>query len=203
MKKSKIVGWCLTILSVIFCLYVSIEVIVANTNHRPPSVFSFSISYVPTDSMVDEIMPGDYILFNKVNFDEVNVNDIIVYRSIEGETAGKFIVHRVIEDHGDYFITQGDNTVLPDAEHITEDMLLGRYICVVSFLGALSGNGRNVLIIFLLISSVVLIVLQTCSIFIKYHREKMQLQQQEKREKMLKELREEILKEELDKRNKK
>ena len=61
-KKFKIksfIGYTLSILFLVMCLYIVIEVIVANSNNRPPSVFGLSVSYVPTASMEPTINSGD------------------------------------------------------------------------------------------------------------------------------------------------
>ena len=145
MKKKKglvksIVEYSIGFICLFLCLYISVEVIRANVEGRPPRIFNISVSYTPTGSMEPTIMTNDYVMFVGTDFDSVNEQDIIVYKSKTGEMAGNFIIHRIIEDHGDYFITQGDNNPLPDEEHITSDMIVGEYVCVIGFIGSISNN---------------------------------------------------------------
>ena len=113
MKPSKFISYILIGVCVFFCFYVSLRIVVAIKKDLPVSLFSYSISYVPTDSMEDKIMAGDYVLFKETTFGEVDVDDIIVYKSKTGKMKDNFIIHRVIEEHNGYFITQGDNNLLP------------------------------------------------------------------------------------------
>ena len=198
-KAKKIVCSILTGLCLLLCLYVAIEVIVANNNRRPPNFFSLSVSYVPTDSMEDTIMAGDYILFTKADFDSVNVGDIIIYRSESGPSAGNFIVHRVIEKYEDYLVTKGDNNPLADSENITREMVMGKFICIVNLLNIFSNVNRNLVFIILVFIFLIIIILQAISIFLRYQKEKLAEQKKETDAKLIEELKKEILEEELAK----
>ena len=70
-KKSTIIGYIVSILCLLLCLYITIEVIVANTNNRPPRIFNISVSYVPTESMEPTISAGSYVMFVGVNQDDI------------------------------------------------------------------------------------------------------------------------------------
>ena len=200
MKKSKIVGTVLTAICVLFCLSIVVEVIVANNNQRPPRFFGYSISYVPTNSMEPTINSGDYILFTKATFDDVEVNDVIIYRSNEGIMKGNFIVHRVKEKYDDYLIAKGDFNTLPDTERVTEDMVLGKFITTIDFLDIFSSSAsRTTVFIILFLVMVSMIGLQFVSVIAKYKKDKLLLEQKQKEEKMIEELRLQILKEELEK----
>ena len=140
MKQSKFISYIMIGVCAFLCFYVSFKTVVAIKNDLPVSIFSYSISHVPTNSMENEIMAGDYVLFKETTFGEVDENEIIVYKSKNGDMAGKFIIHRVIEEHNGYFITKGDNNPLPDEEHITADMIVGKYVKVVNFVGWINNN---------------------------------------------------------------
>ena len=77
MKVNKIINYVLVGLITLLCFYISIEIVVALKNEIPVSLFSYSVSYVPTDSMEGEILVGDYVLFKKTDFKEIDKNDII------------------------------------------------------------------------------------------------------------------------------
>ncbi len=201
MKKSKkrIIGGILTAICVILSLYIAINIIVASNQDRPPRIFGVSISYVPTNSMSTTIEPGDYVLFKKTDFDSVEVNDIIVYRSKQGEMAGKYIIHRVKEIKDGFLITQGDNNPTPDTEKITPDMVYGKFICVIGFLNAFSGFNRNAIFVFLVIIFVILFSLQVISVFLKWKKDKISEKNNKLSEIDLEQLKKEILEEELAK----
>ena len=200
MKKSKIISSILTAFCVIFCLSIVVEVIVANNNQRPPRFFGYSISYVPTNSMEPTINSGDYILFYKATFDEVIVDEVIIYRSNEGIMKGNFSVHRVKEKYDDYLIAKGDFNTLPDTEKVTEDMVLGKYITTIEFLNIFSSSGsRTTVFIVLFLVMISMIGLQFVSVITKYKKDKLELEKKEKEDKLREELRLQILKEELEK----
>ena len=46
LKKSTIIGYIVSILCLLLCLYITIEVIGANTNNRPPRIFNISVSKI-------------------------------------------------------------------------------------------------------------------------------------------------------------
>lgn len=196
MKKSKIIGVILTILCMALCLYIAIGVIVASKQQKPPSFFGISISYVPTDSMEDTIMTGDYVLFKKADYEDVGKNDIIVYRSKEGPMAGQFIIHRIIEEKDGYFVTKGDHNALADTEKVTPDMVFGKFVTVIGFLNIVSGRNRNAIFVFIIIIFIILIGLQVTSMVLTYKKN------QRKKENTLsqddiEQLKKEILQEEL------
>ncbi len=196
MKKNKLIGGIVTVLCMAFCLYIAIEVIVASSQHKPPSFFGISISYVPTDSMEDTIMTGDYVLFKKVDYEDVGKNDIIVYRSKEGPMAGQFIIHRIVEEQDGYFVTKGDHNAIADTEKVTPDMVYGKFVCVMGFLNIVSGKNRNAIFVFIIIIFIILIGLQVTSMVLSYkknHSKKEQSLSQED----IEQLKKEILQEEL------
>ena len=199
-KKKKIKSRIAIILSVlvfVLSLTIIIKVVVANTQHKLPSIFGFSVSYVPTESMEPTIYSDQYILSQTTTFDKVNIDDIIIYRS---NTENRFIVHRVIEKYEDYLITKGDNNPIADSEHITSDMVCGKYITTIGFLSIFSGGvNSTVVYVILVVLFVILIITQGFSIYIKYKADKIKKQNELRNKQALEELRQEIYKEELEK----
>ena len=187
----------LSVLVFVLSLTIIIKVVVANTQHKLPSVFGFSVSYVPTQSMEPTISSDQYILSQSTTFDKVNVDDIIIYRS---NTENRFIVHRVIAKYDDYLITKGDNNPIADTEHITSDMVCGKYITTIGFLSIFSGGvNSTVVYVILVILFVILIITQGFSIYIKYKADRIKKQNELRNKQALEELRQEIYKEELEK----
>ena len=198
MKLSKIISYVLIVICTFLCFYISFQIVVAIKNDLPVSLFSYSISYVPTDSMEDEIMPGECVLFKKTSFEQIDVNDIIVYKSKSGNMEGKYIIHRVVEEHEGYFITQGDNNPLPDEENITSDMIVGEYIKVVKFVGFINKN-KTLIAVFLFVFVVIGLLSQFVTSYIKKQKEQNQLEQEQSKQELLNQLRKQILEEELEK----
>ena len=198
MKLSKIIYYSLIGVFTVLCFYISFEVISAIKNDLPVSLFSYSISYVPTDSMEDEIMPGEYVLFQKTSFEQVDEEDVIVYKSKSGDMKGNYIIHRVIEEYDDYFITKGDNNPLPDEEHITSDMVIGKYIKVVKFVGIINNN-KSLLVVLLFGSVLIGLISQFVTEYLKKQQEENKVEQEKQQQELLEQLRKEILEEELNK----
>lgn len=198
MKVSKFISYILLGVCIFLCFYVSFQIVVAIKRDLPVSLFSYSVSYVPTNSMEDEIMPGDYVLFKKTEFGQVDVNDVIVYKSKSGNMKGNYIIHRVIEEHNGYFITQGDNNPLPDEEHITADMIVGEYVKVVSFIGFIVDH-KTLIVVILFILVIVSLLSQYATNYLKKKQKENEEEQLIKKEQLLEQLKQEILEEELEK----
>lgn len=71
-----------------------------------PNVFGYRVFYIPTESMVPVINPGDFVIGKPVNYEDVKVGDIVTYKS---GSSGVTICHRVIGQTEEGFIFQGDN----------------------------------------------------------------------------------------------
>jgi signal peptidase len=195
----KIVSGAITFLCALAVVLTCVEVVSASKDGRPPRMFGYSISYVPTDSMEPTISVGDYVLFKKITFDEVNENDIIIYRSKATKTNGMFIIHRVMEKHDTYLIVQGDNNIIPDKEQVTSDMVYGIYLDDVGFLTALTnGTGRNTLFVIIFVLFAVIAGLQVFATFVKGKKEEIEKQTEDLKKQALEEMKAQILKEELE-----
>lgn len=199
-KTRKIVNWGITLLCVILVLFTSVEVVNASKEGRPPAIFGYSISYVPTESMEPEISAGEYIYYKKTSFDDVSVDEIIIYKSKTGQMKDKFIVHRVIEKHDDYLIVKGDNNLINDNEHVTADMIYGKYIDKVGILNSITqGLSVNAIFFILVILFMALMVLQFVSVFVKAKKDEIEKKIKEDKQILLEQMKQEILKEELEK----
>lgn len=200
-KKTKslvirILSYTISLLCLILCIVIVVEVIQANRQNRPPRVFGLSISYVPTASMEPTISAGEYVMYSKTTFDEVDVGDIVVYRNSEGI----YIIHRIIEKQENYLITKGDNNALADNGRVTSDMLYGKYITTVGLLSIFSGGiSKNLIFFILIFIFLAMIGMQITSIILKSKTEKMKKSSEADRALLIEELKKQILKEELEK----
>ena len=186
-------------LCILLCLYITIEVIVAGKNNRPPRIFGLSVSYVPTQSMEPVIKQRSYIMFSYATFDNVGKDDIIVYHN---DKEGIFVVHRVITKTDDYIITKGDNNSSEDSVRITreENMVYGKYLTTLGFMSIFSsGINQNLIFFILVIIFVIMLAMQIASMFIKGKTEKIKEENEKKKELLREELKRQILAEELAK----
>ncbi len=195
-KRLRIISYIISILCLILCIFITIEVINANQQHRPPRVFGLSVSFVPTSSMEPTINAGEYVLYSNTDFDSVEVGNVIVYEN----SSGMYIIHRVIEKNENYLITKGDNNAIEDNEKITPNMVYGKYIMTLHFLSIFSGGISKNLIFFILIFIFIAMVgMQVVSIVIKSKTEKVKKNTEEERKLLIEQLKKEILEEELEK----
>ncbi len=88
---------------------------------------------VSSGSMVPELVIGDIIIVNGgIDFDEINVDDIIVFN--EPKYGSKVIVHRVKEIHeasSRRIVTKGDNNIYRDPERIRFDQINGVVVGII------------------------------------------------------------------------
>lgn len=214
LKKSSIVGYIVSILCLLLCLYITIEVIVANSNNRPPKIFNCSVSYVPTNSMEPKIKAGDYVFFVGVSPDDVKTGsgtvdenhknsdgDIIVYYS---EKEDKFIIHRVVgisyDENGRYFTFYGDNNLLADDLKVRDSMIYGKYVTTLGFMSIFSGGVNTNLIFFILVGIfVIMIIMQVAQIVLKNKAEAIKKKSIDDKNALREELKRQILEEEIAK----
>lgn len=195
----KIIGYVVSMLSILLCLYITIEVINANTNNRPPKIFGLSVSYVPTPSMEPTIKTGSYIMFVEANFDSVQNGDIIVYYN---DKEAKYIVHRIIEKNEETRVitTKGDNNQLADDIEVKPNMIYGKYLTTLGFMAIFSGGINQNLIFFILVVIFVLMLgMQIASIFINKKKDELKENKEKKKELLREEMKRQILAEELAK----
>lgn len=98
-------------------------------------LFPLYPSVILTGSMEPVIMPGDVVLVAKVDYDSIQVGDIIVFDN--GEKI--YITHRVIEiiedSNGRQFVTKGDNNYSKDSELSNESQFRGKVIKIIPNIG--------------------------------------------------------------------
>lgn len=81
-----------------------------------------------------------------------DINDIVVYDSGSG-----MIVHRIIEQHGDTFITKGDANNISD-EPITKEAVKGKVVFSIPHAGVVVKAIRSPVGIVIIIIAVVLLI---------------------------------------------
>ena len=91
-------------------------------------------------SMNNEIKKWDLLIAKKVNLDDIEVGDIIVYINGTKDNEKEIIkiqrVNNISNDNGKVFLqTKGDNNLYPNEEKITEDNIIGKIIIKIPVLG--------------------------------------------------------------------
>lgn len=106
-------------------------------------LFPIFPSVIMTGSMEPQIKPGDMVLVRKVDYNSINVGDIIMYKNADGI----FITHRVTQIVGNdvdadlsekLMVTKGDNNPCEDADPITMSQLKGKIITIIPKIGLLT-----------------------------------------------------------------
>ena len=205
-KTKTLIGYIVSILCLLLCLYITVEVIVASNLNRPPRVFNISVTYVPTNSMEPVISANSYIMFHGTSFDDVSVDetngDIIIYYSNKNDF---YIVHRAIgrgidENGNKYLICKGDNNPTKDAENVYPAMVYGKYMTTIGFMSIFSGGvNTSAVFVILIIIFIIMVAMQVTSMVISVKKEKLKESKKEEENRIREELKAQILKEELEK----
>lgn len=94
------------------------------------------VAVVKGNSMLPLLREGDIVFIVKSGPQNIEVGDIVVYRTY----TGSLIIHRVIEvreiDGKYYYVTKGDNNNIPDVHHfdygigISGERVVGKVVSV-------------------------------------------------------------------------
>lgn len=118
----------LTCFLFIVTIYVLIAGAMAIKNGDMMSIFGYTYSVVPTNSMEPEINVGDSVIGHKVKYDSLEIGDDIIYHLVTDE-VDIFVVHRIINyEEGLGFQTKGINNSYVDEGYVTEDNFIARVV---------------------------------------------------------------------------
>lgn len=126
-----------------------------------PSIFNIVPLIVVTESMEPKINGGDLIFTKIVNSEEINEKEIISFW--DPTNSSKVVTHEVIDKYEKegkiYFKTKGINNNSPDKIDVSEDLLIGRYVGKLPFVGKITMfiQSTEGLIICLLIPLVIIL----------------------------------------------
>lgn len=110
--------------------YISMQVYARKgSDYAPP----YSIYTIVSPSMTPNINVYDIIINTKVDSpNDIQVGDVITFKSTSSFTYGMTITHRVVEIqniNGEYeYITQGDNNVTPDTKPAKYYNIIGKAV---------------------------------------------------------------------------
>lgn len=100
-------------------------------------IFGYRSFIILSDSMKPEFKSGDLIFVKRVNSGEVYFNDIISYTSRDPRIFGDIVTHRIvdIDYENSEFITRGDNADQDDEYPVTEELIIGKYVFSIPYIG--------------------------------------------------------------------
>lgn len=122
-------------LMVILCLYGALA-------GKPVTVMGYGLSHVMSESMEPTIMTGGYTVFQKVEPEELQVGDIIVFHNARfGMGENTLYCHRIVSISEDGMIgTWGDNNDSADPYRTPASDVVGRVVWVFNDLGGVSAD---------------------------------------------------------------
>lgn len=140
-----------------------IFVFISNTQGKVTFIFGRTAMWVRTESMEPEIPARSYILVEKITAAEVNVGDVIVFRSSDPTLNGALNTHRVVDILGDgaEFVTQGDHNPGRDNYTALGSNVIGRYIKrlpIMTSFGRVMSTTLGIIITFTMIFVIFLII---------------------------------------------
>ena len=167
MKQSKGVKIAKLSLKILLGLVVALFMalfILSKVSANPVFLFNKTTMWVMTESMDPAIPPKTYILVEKATADDVEVGDIIVFRSSDPRIKGKFNTHRLTFKSGDTLVTKGDNNASTDGIYSPKpEDVVGKYVKTLdgmTYLGrvAMTPVGFAVLVIVFLATMVICVI---------------------------------------------
>ncbi|HPG43084.1 MAG TPA: hypothetical protein PLJ98_04665 [Acholeplasmataceae bacterium] len=202
----KIISITLTTLAILIFV-ISIGIMMIGTRaiqqNEPLFIFNYSFSIIPTDSMVgdrpDSLDVWDIAIIKRVEFSEVDVDDVIVFQSdINGQPI--LIIHRIVGDHflGGYE-TKGDHNASVDQDPVTEENFKAVYVNKITFLkpiAQLAANQKNLIFGVLSLVLVGMVISEVIHIIKTTKQQQMDKLKKEQEEELKSKLYEEILEEE-------
>lgn len=160
---AKIIVETIFFLSVTILIIALVIAIVARKKNTLPTVFGYSFSIVVSGSMEPEIKVGEMLLIKNADIYSVEPEDVVVFKSKSGASAGRIVAHKVIEkgydENGVFLVTKGVNNALSDEEKVREADVIGKRAGQSVFLGKIiTFCGRIENIVFLTVITVALAV---------------------------------------------
>jgi signal peptidase I len=124
-------------------LFAAILLLIATRFLSVTSETAFPISIVTADSMSPSLMEGDLILWTPVTIEDIEVGDVVVFKSWLSWPEERLVVHRVIEKkqtgRGSALVTKGDANEWTDQAgphipepYITESNFIGKTLSIGS-----------------------------------------------------------------------
>ncbi|MFA6801064.1 MAG: S26 family signal peptidase [Acholeplasmataceae bacterium] len=155
-------------------------------NNEPAYIFGYALGVVPTDSMIgdneDSLDVNDMYIMKKATIEDVDIDDVIVYQGYTSSNEEILIVHRIVGESSEGFITQGDNEDSTDQDgiqdYITSDNLVGKYVEKITFLKPISllvQSNRSYVFLALVVVIFILLITEIFDLAKTYQKEKIKV----------------------------
>ena len=198
-KVSEVVVNVILVAAVIFAIFCSFTAYVTKSGSGVPSFLGYRPFAIQSDSMVPLFSAGDLIVDYKVEDPkELQIGDVITFWTIiEGQQV--LNTHRIVEitDYENYlyFNTKGDANQIDDPVGVHQNDIVGKYLFHIPFLGTVidflqTGTGFFIVIV---VPVFIFFVFQVVAFFkalFAYQGEKIRLQIEQERAKVLEEVKE-------------
>ena len=142
MKKAiKYIITAIVLIILIPILFVSCVILISSfvNPDEVPSFFGWKPFIVLSGSMQAEINPGDIAVVKEIDTDELEVGDIIAYKTDDDIVITHRIEEVTIDEDGEkQFVTKGDNNDQVDSDVVTADQVEGIYVFKIDNLGNLA-----------------------------------------------------------------
>lgn len=165
-KAANITLRVVTALILIFSVFVMIFTIISvNTVGKDADFLGLKPYIISSDSMKDTFEAGDLIITKKADVQSLSPGDIITFSSINPDTYGDIITHKIREittyEGESAFVTYGTTTGQDDPYPVPFDKVIGKYVFNLPkmgyffyFLTTPAGYVTVILIPFLLLISI-------------------------------------------------
>ena len=146
-KALKIIAMLFKIIISFFIIVVISIIFIQRISNNKVSLGGYSLFTIASESMVPKYEVFDMIVAKKVNTNDINVGDDVVYLGNKSDFAGKIVTHEVIKidkiDGNVYFHTKGLANDVEDPL-VNADQIMGRVSFKSHILSFISGIVNNI-----------------------------------------------------------
>lgn len=148
MKKTvKIIGNSIVYLLIALIL-ISALVSKTSDSKKSPELFGYSVYSVLTGSMEPTMKTGSIVVVKNIPVNDIEKDDVITFRSNNTSNITTHRVSNIINEDGLKFITKGDANNAEDPLPVNSNLVIGKVIFNIPFLGkALIFIRKNLLLI--------------------------------------------------------
>lgn len=152
------------------------------TDKNNKGILGFRAYIITTESMKPNINPGDVVIIKSIPEEELEVNDIITFKTENGINTHRIIK---IENNAErLYVIKGDNNNLEDENNITFSQILGKKIFRIPILGSIAIALQDEVYIIIVAIIVLLIYIRYQSI---QEKDKLRREKKEKEDEKFKE----------------
>lgn len=139
MNSKKIIskiGDMLFYIFILLCIILTVSISKNNNPGQGPSIFGYRMYTVLTGSMSPTMDKGSLLIVKEVNPSEIQTEDVITFGNNNNNSVTTHRVKEIINEENIKFITQGDANNMLDPEPVDGNLLVGKVIFNVPYLGA-------------------------------------------------------------------